>query len=560
MYLKYLLRIIHTSLPAKQEFLILVYSVGWLFLFAISSVYAQEYKLGSVNFIATGDDVAQPYFEKGLLLLHNFEYADAAQEFEMAQLLDPNFVMAFWGEAMCYNQPMWFLQDIKKGKGALYKLGVKVPERLGKAKTELEKDFVVSIELLFGDDADNMVRNEKYEKSMAEMYEKYPDNEEVAAFYALSILGNCYTGEEKEKYDLSGRILMKLHAINPDHPGALNYMIYLYDDPAKAYKGRKTADAYFNLAMDSRYALQAPSHIFLAVGDWDKVVKSNEASWNATEAWVKKKKKKLEDRNYHSLWWMQYGYLQQGKYEKALELITNLNYESRYSKSERMRFHLAMMRGHYLIESGKWLGDVPGIEIHTKGFSVSTKNMCFFIDAMAALEKNDFPKVDWYLNQMTDQRTVEQNNEEGFNDFRKYSTIPIVRKTGFEQELALAEVLEWELKALKSMKTNKLDEAISHIKKAVELEDNTRYEPGPPIVLKPSHEIYGEILLMMGNSREAIKQFDLSLQRAPNRSLSMLGKYNALKNLGENQKAAQIKDMLMVSWKDADPQALILLK
>ena len=33
------------------------------------------------------------------------------------------------------------------------------------------------------------------------------------------------------------------------------------------------------------------------------------------------KKKRLEERNYHSLWWMQYGYLQQGKYEKALELI-----------------------------------------------------------------------------------------------------------------------------------------------------------------------------------------------------------------------------------------------
>lgn len=553
MYLKFLSGNIHVRLLSRHGFLL-------LFLLSISSVYGQEYRLGSVNFEATGDEVAQPYFEKGLLLLHNFEYAEAAQEFEMAQLLDPDFVMAFWGEAMCYNQPLWFWQDIKKGRGALYKLGVKVPERLEKAKSDLEKDFISSIELLYGEDTDRKVRNEKYENSMAEMYKKHPGSEEVAAFYALSILGNCYTGEEEEKYDLAGKVLMKLNARNPDHPGALNYMIYLYDDPAKAYKGRKTADAYFQLAKDSRYALQAPSHIFLAVGDWDKVVKSNEASWKATEAWVKKKKKKLEDRNYHSLWWMHYGYLQQGKYEKALELITNLNYESRYSKSERMRFHLAMMRGHYLVESGKWLGDVPGIEIHTRGFSVSAKNMCFFIDAMAAMEKNDFPKVDWFLNQMTDQRTVEQNNTVEFNDFRMYSTIPILRKTGFEQELALAEVFEWELKALKSMKTNKLDEAISHIKKAVELEDKTRYEPGPPIVLKPSHEIYGEILLTMGNSREAIKQFDLSLQRAPNRSLSMLGKYKALKILGENQKASQIKKMLMTNWKDADPQALLLLK
>lgn len=530
------------------------------FYVSVSIAFSQEYHLGKINFEATGDEVAQSYFEKGLLLLHNFEYTEAAQEFEMAQLLDPNFVMAYWGEAMCYNQSLWFQQDVKKGRGALYKLGVKASERLEKAKTELEKNFISSIELLYEEDTDIKVRNGNYEKSMAELYKNHPESDEAAAFYALSILGNCYTGEEKEKYDLAARVLMKLNAKSPEHPGALNYTIHLYDDPVKAYKGKNAANEYFKLATDSKYALHAPSHIFLANGDWEKVVKSNEASWNATEAWVKKKKKSLEDRDYHSLWWLHYGYLQQGKYQKALDLVNNLNYESKYSKSERIRFHLAMLRGHYLVESGKWLGDVTKIEIPTKGFSISAKNMCFFVDAMAALEKKDFPRVDWYLNQMTDQRMVEQNNTKEFQDFRNCSTMPILRKTGLEQELALAEVLEWELKAINAMKTNKLEEALEHIKKAVDLEDHTRYEPGPPVVLKPSHEIYGEILLAMGNSQEAIKQFDLALQSAPNRSLSMLGKYKALKQLGETKKATQIKALLMANWKDADEQALTLME
>lgn len=543
-----------------MNFLMKAFSV-LISIFYLSNVgFAQEYKLGKINFKAIGDEVAQPYFEKGMLLLHNFEYADAAQEFEMAQLLDPNFVMAYWGEAMCYNQPLWFQQDLEKGRGVLYKLGVKAPERLAKAQTELEKGFISGIELLFGEDADIKVRNEKYENFMAELYEKHTHNEELAAFYALSILGNCYSGEEKEKYELSARVLMKLNAVNPEHPGALNYMIHLYANPTLAYKGKKAADDYFNLATDSKYALHVPSHIFLANGDWEKAAKSNEASWEATEAWVKLKKKKLEDRDYHSLWWMQYAYLQQGKYEKALKLTADLNYESKYSKSERMRFHLAMMRGHYLVESGKWRSDVTRIEIPTRGFSVSTKNMCFFVDAMAAMEKRDFPKVDWYLNQMTDQRMVEQNNTQGFNDFRNCGTIPILRNTGFERELALAEVLEWELMAIKAMKQNKLEEAVGHIKKAVDLEDHTRYEPGPPIVLKPAHEIYGKILLAMDSNQEAVKQFDLALQKAPNRSLSMLGKYKALKKLGENEKASQIKEILMKNWKDADPQALVLLE
>lgn len=543
-----------------MNFLMKAFSVLISIFYQSNVGLAQEYKLGKINFKAIGDEVAQPYFEKGMLLLHNFEYADAAQEFEMAQLLDPNFVMAYWGEAMCYNRPLWFQQDLEKGRGVLYKLGVKAPERLAKAQTELEKDFISGIELLYGEDADIKVRNEKYENFMAELYKKHTHNEELAAFYALSIMGNCYTGNEKDKYDLAGRVLMKLNAVNPKHPGALNYMIHLYANPALAYKGKQAADDYFNLATDSKYALHVPSHIFLANGDWEKTAKSNEASWQASEAWVKLKKKKLEDRDYHSLWWMQYAYLQQGKYEKALKLTADLNYESKYSKSERMRFHLAMMRGHYLVESGKWLSEVTRIEIHTKGFSVSTKNMCFFVDAMAAMEKRDFLKVDWYLNQMTDQRMVEQNNTQGFNDFRNCGTIPILRNTGFERELALAEVLEWELMAIKAMKQNRLEEAVGHIKKAVDLEDHTRYEPGPPIVLKPAHEIYGEILLAMDSNQEAVKQFDLALQKAPNRSLSMLGKYKAFKKLGENEKASQIKDILMRNWKDADPQALILIE
>ncbi len=525
-----------------------------------NDVNAQEYKLGNTNFNAIGDEVAQPYFEKGLLLLHNFEYADAAQEFEMAQLLDPDFVMAYWGEAMCYNQPLWFQQDLKKGRGVLYKLGVKAPERLAKAQSDLEKGFLSGIELLYGEDEDIKIRNEKYENFLAELYKNYAENEEVAAFYALAILGNCYTGDEKEKYDLAAKVLMKLNAANPDHPGALNYMVHLYAHPALAYKGKKAADDYFNLATDSKYALHVPSHIFLANGDWEKVAKSNEASWQAAEAWVKKKKKKLEDRDYHSLWWMQYGYLQQGKYEKALKLTADLDYESQYSNSVRMRFHLAMMRGHYLVESGKWLSEVTRIEIPTRGFSVSTKNMCFFVDAMAAMEKRDFQKVDWYLNQMTDQRMVEQNSPRGFNDFRNCGTIPILKNTGYERELALAEVLEWELMAIMAIKQNKFEEAVAHIKKAVDLEDHTSYVPGPPVVIKPSHEIYGEILLAMDNNQEAVRQFDLALERAPNRSLSMLGKYRALKNLGENTKADQVREILKKNWKDADPQALVLVE
>ena len=107
---------------------------------------------------------------------------------------------------------------------------------------------------------------------------------------------------------------------------------------------------------------------------------------------------------------------------------------------------------------------------------------------------------------------------------------------------------------------NKLEEAAAHIVKAVELEDETGYEPGPPVVILPTHEVYGEILIAQGKYEEAIKQFDLALQRAPNRSRSLLGKYTAIKKQGQNEKAMQMKNMLMINWKSADGQAMRMME
>lgn len=67
------------------------------FVFAIGLCQAQQY--GSTDFEATGSPEAHKAFTLGLLEMHNFEYADALASFEKAQSIDPNFTMAYWGEA-----------------------------------------------------------------------------------------------------------------------------------------------------------------------------------------------------------------------------------------------------------------------------------------------------------------------------------------------------------------------------------------------------------------------------------------------------------------------------
>ena len=54
----------------------------------------QQAALGRTDFPSSGSAAAQPDFLRGVLLLHSFEYADAAEEFRKAQAADPGYALA----------------------------------------------------------------------------------------------------------------------------------------------------------------------------------------------------------------------------------------------------------------------------------------------------------------------------------------------------------------------------------------------------------------------------------------------------------------------------------
>src|SRR5260370_42608195 len=98
---------------------------------------------GEVAFANSGAPEAQQAFLHGLALLHDFEYEDAAASFRSAQKIDPSFAMAYWGEAMTYTHPVWFQQDAATARAAL--------KRMPPAKTQRERDYIHTIEGLYGD-------------------------------------------------------------------------------------------------------------------------------------------------------------------------------------------------------------------------------------------------------------------------------------------------------------------------------------------------------------------------------------------------------------------------
>src|SRR3954469_20595266 len=160
---------------------------------------AAQTEVGEVSFANSGSPAAQETFLRGLALLHNFEYADAAEQFRKAQSIDPDFALAFWGEAMTYNHPIWMQQDLAAARTALGRLGATAEARAAKAKTARERDYLGTLEVLYRDGGKEE-RDRRYADAMAALHQQYPDDVDATAFYALALLGTAHAGRDFATY------------------------------------------------------------------------------------------------------------------------------------------------------------------------------------------------------------------------------------------------------------------------------------------------------------------------------------------------------------------------
>src|SRR5687767_14268382 len=355
---------------------------------------AAQTPVGQVAFENSGAAAAQAPFLRGLALLHNFEYASAATAFREAQKADPAFAMAYWGEAMTFNHPVWQRTSPDLAKAALNRLAATADARRAKAQTEKEKDWLGAVERLFGAGAstslnasDKLARDVAYADAMKRMYEKYPNDDEVKSFYALAILGTSHGGRDFAIYMRAAALVEQVYAKNPQHPGAAHYLIHAYDDPIHAPLGLRYADAYSKIAPAASHALHMPSHIYVAMGMWDEAAAINERSVKAADARREARKLDVDARGFHALLWLVYSYTQQGRYEDARGIMAQLEAAAKESGSERTRSHLALARAAWLIETRKW-GEAK-VPVMAKGLSKDAAIADLFAIGFAAIRSGN---------------------------------------------------------------------------------------------------------------------------------------------------------------------------
>ena len=317
------------------------------------NVTAQESKLGRVEFPTSGSKEAQAHFLRGLAALHSFWYEEALEAFRESTKVDPDFAMGYWGEAMTYNHPLWSEQDIAGARQVLAKLK-ETPK-----VTDRERAYVAAVRLLYGD-GEKPARDAAYSAAMEKIYVAYPEDLDAAAFYSLSLLGMAGGGKGYRLQAKAGAIALEVYQKNPNHPGAAHYIIHAFDDPDHAILALPAARRYASIAPEAHHARHMPSHIFLQLGMWPEAAASNEAAWESSDAWMKRKNLSLNVRDYHSLHWLLYAYLQQGRYndaEKLLNLMKKVMSESTYDNKLRPGYYennYANMAAAFMVETERW--------------------------------------------------------------------------------------------------------------------------------------------------------------------------------------------------------------
>ncbi len=508
-------------------------------------------QLGHIDFPTSAQQpAAQAAFEEGVLLLHSFEYEDARTAFRRAGKLEPGLAMATWGEALTFYHPIWRREEPDLARAALAELGASPAERQAAAGTDLERGWLATVEALFGDGPRN-ARWTAYAERLAALQARYPHDVEIGAMRGLAILGTSFGRRDPRIYMRAAGVLQPLYHRHPDHPGLLHYLIHCYDDPVHAPLGLAMAQRYDRIAPDAGHALHMPSHIYVALGRWQDSILANEASFAAGDRRRERKGLGVDDRNWHACQWLAYSYLQRGRAADAAALLDQVRRDHGEDPTQRLRFHLIVMRAAHLVETDAWPGDYGVLEVAHDGLLPSTIATDHFARAMSALARGQTDDA------RTSLETVRRLAPMQLAlDALASSTASCCAPSGQRAETAedqlAARVVTHQIEAALAAREGDTARTLAHLREACATEDAMDLDFGPPLVAKPAHEALGEMLLAHGEAREALEHFERALVRAPGRARSLLGLGRARRALGDDAGATAVLARLAAIWRDAD--------
>jgi tetratricopeptide (TPR) repeat protein len=487
-------------------------------------------KVGTVNFSNSCAPAVQADFARGVAMLHSFWYSAGEPTFRAVLANDPTCAIADWGiAAILMSNPLNGVgptpKDAEKAQAAIDQ-----GRRIG-AKTQRERDYIEAVAAYYQDWASRpeRARQESRAAAFEALAARYPDDDEAEIFSALYIAGTQKQADQTyAAYSKAAAILEKEFVKYPDHPGVAHYLIHVYDAPPLAAQGLTAARRYAGIAPDAPHALHMPSHIFTRVGAWEDSVATNRRSYAAAI------KGNEFPEAYHASDYAVYADLQLARDAAALSAIADA-FKIKVSPPgpPAVSYASAAMPARYALERGDWGGAMQLVP--AAGGVPYSEAITWFARALGAARMGDVGAAEQDEAELAvrHKALVEAGN------------VYWATEVEVQQRAAAA----WIAFARKDT-----DDAMKLMRDAADLEDKHEKHIVTPGRVLPARELLGDMLLEAGQPALALREYEASQRREPNRFRGYYGAARAAEGAGDRDKAAAYYGKLLALAKNADTE------
>ena len=472
-------------------------------------------QLGKVDFQNSCSPAVQEAFQRAVAMLHSFRYAETEKAFREVLAQDPSCAIASWGiAAILMSNPLAGVGPSSHW-AARAQAAIDEGRRIG-ARTPRERDYLEAVAAYYEDWANRPERTRQLNRAKAfeALAARYPDDDEAQVFYALYLAGTQSLADQSYKsYLTAAEILEKQFVKHPDHPGIAHYLIHSYDAPPIAAKGLPAARRYAGIAPSAPHALHMPSHIFTRVGAWAESIATNERSAAAAKA------DRDFDEQLHAMDYMVYAHLQLGRDADARRVLdegagvagfTTLRFAGPYAQ--------AAMPARYAIERADWKAAMA-LEPQPSQFPF-TVALTHFARGLGAARSGDAAAADKDVQELARLRDALKAAK---NEY--WATEVEISRLGVAAWTALAQ--------------GRHDEALRLMRTAADIEDRNEKHIVTPARIVPARELLGEMLLELKRPAQALKEFEASRLREPERFRGYYGAARAAFQSGNMVKARE---------------------
>jgi len=477
-------------------------------------------QLGKVDFANSCSPAVQASFQRSVAMLHSFWYNEAGKSFREVLIQDPSCGIATWGiAAILMSNPLAGMGPSPQA-AARAQAAIDEGRKVG-AKTQRERDYIEAVAAYYEDWANRpeRVRQANRAKAFEALAARYPNDDEAQVFYALYLASTQSLADQTyATYLKSASILEQQFAKHPDHPGIAHYLIHSYDAPPIAPKGLPAARRYAGIAPSAPHALHMPSHIFTRVGAWTESAVTNERSAAAAM-------RDLDfDEQLHAMDYMVYAYLQLARDADARRVVedsaaaSGVRFAGLYAQSA--------IPARYAVERGDWkqaaaLTPSPSVWPFTVALT-------HYARALGAARGGDPAAAEKDVQELARLRDALKAAKSDY-----WATEVEVSRMSGAAWTALAQ--------------GKQDEAFALMRAAADMEDKSEKHIVTPGRIVPAREALGDLLLEVKRPTDALKEFEASQLREPERFRGYYGAAQAAAQAGDKAKArryyAKLLDM-----------------